>query len=137
MPAWALTIDVDAPPDAVWAVIGDPTTVPRWYPKYIGCEVSGDARVLRTAEGAELHERLLERDDARRFYSYSVTSGAPVASHFASFEVTAEGTGSRVRWATQAEPSDPAVDLRERLHASQADALRRVKEIVEGRAAEG
>jgi carbon monoxide dehydrogenase subunit G len=131
MPAWALTIDVDAPPDAVWAFIGDPTTVPRWYPKYVACEVDGDRRTLRTAEGAELHERLLERDDDRRFYSYSVISGAPVASHLASFEVTAEGEGSRVRWATQAEPLDPAADIRARLTASQTDALDRVKRIVE------
>jgi carbon monoxide dehydrogenase subunit G len=131
MPAWALTIDVDAPPDAVWAFIGDPTTVPRWYPKYVDCAVDGDRRVLRADDGRELHERLLERDDARRFYSYSVVSGAPVASHVASFEVTANGSGSTVRWATQAEPSDPAIDLRERLHASQEAALRRVKEIVE------
>jgi carbon monoxide dehydrogenase subunit G len=131
MPAWALTVDVDAPPDVVWAFIGDPTTVPRWYPKYVACEVDGDHRVLRTAEGGELHERLLERDDARRFYSYSVTSGAPVASHLASFEVTAEGDGSRVRWATQAEPLDPATDIRERLTATQTEALQRVKRIVE------
>ncbi len=132
MPAWALTVDIDAPPEAVWRFIGDPTTVPQWYPKYVACEVDGDRRTLRTAEGAELHERLLERDDDRRFYSYSVVSGAPVASHLASFEVTAEGAGSRVRWATQAEPLDPAADIRARLTASQTDALDRVKRIVEG-----
>lgn len=135
MPAWALTIDIDAPPEAVWRFIGDPTTVPQWYPKYVACDVDGDRRTLRTAEGAELHERLLERDDARRFYSYSVVSGAPVASHLASFEVTAEGDGSRVRWATQAEPLDPAADIRARLTASQTDALDRVKAIVEAGAA--
>ena len=131
MAAWSLTVDVDAPPEVVWAFIGDPMTVPRWYPKYVACEVDGDRRTLRSAEGAVLHERLLERDDARRFYSYSVTSGAPVASHLASFEVTAEGTGSRIRWATQAEPLDPAVDLKARLHPTQSDALERVKRILE------
>ena len=131
MPAWAVTIDIDAPPDAVWALVGDPTSVPRWYPKYATAEVDGDTRVLRTAEGGELRERLLERDDARRFYSYTVLSGAPVASHLASFEVVAEGAGSRVRWATQAEPSDPSVDLRERLVGSQTDALERMKRIQE------
>lgn len=135
MPAWSVTIDIDATPDEVWAVLGDPTSVPRWYPKYATAEVDGDTRVLRTAEGGELRERLLERDDARRFSSYSVLSGAPVASHLASFEVTAEGAGSRVRWATRAEPSDPSVDLRERLIGSQTEALGRVKRIVEGGAA--
>ena len=132
MSAWAITIDVAAPPDEVWAFIGDPTTVPRWYPKYVTCEVEGDARTLRSAEGAVLHEQLLERNDAARFYSYSVVSGAPVRTHLASFEVTPEGEGSRIRWATRAEPIDPAVDLEARLTASQTEALARVKEILEG-----
>jgi carbon monoxide dehydrogenase subunit G len=132
MSAWAITIDVAASPDEVWAFIGDPTTVPRWYPKYVTCEVEGDARTLRSAEGAVLHEQLLERNDAARFYSYSVVSGAPVRTHLASFEVTPEGEGSRIRWATRAEPIDPAVDLEARLTASQTEALARVKEILEG-----
>lgn len=134
MASWAVTIDVDAPPDAVWAFIGDPTTVPRWYPKYVSCEVDGDSRTLRAAEGQVLHERLMERDDEQRWYSYSVVSGAPVRSHLASFQVTAEGSGSRIRWSTTAEPIDPAADLEGRLTASQTEALARVKAIVEGTA---
>ena len=132
MPAWELSIDVDAPPDAAWALVGDPTSVPRWYPKYAAAEVDGDSRVLRTAEGGELRERLLDRDDAARSYSYSVLSGAPVSSHRASFAVTAEGGGSRITWWTDAEPSDPAADLQGRLTPTQTDALRRMKEILEG-----
>ena len=132
MASWRLTIDVDAPPDRVWEFVGDPTTVPRWYPKYVSCAVDGDTRVLRSAEGAELHEALLERDEARRYYAYSVLSGAPVASHRASFEVVARDGGSTVVWITEAEPSDPSVDLEGRLTATQTDALARIKEIVEG-----
>jgi len=132
MPSWELTIDVDASPDAVWAFIGDPTTVPQWYPKYVSCEVDGDTRVLRSAEGAELREALMDRDEDRRFYAYSVLSGAPVASHRASFEVAAVGEGSRVIWSTDAEPFDPSVDLEARLTPTQTDALARVKRIVEG-----
>jgi carbon monoxide dehydrogenase subunit G len=132
MSAWAVTIDVDAPPDEVWAFIGDPTTVARWYPKYVSCAVDGDSRALRSAEGAVLVERLLERDDARRFYSYSVLSGAPVRTHLASFEVTPQGGGSRIRWATQAEPLEPSVDLEARLSGTQTDAMQRVKAILEG-----
>ena len=132
MASWRLTIDVDAPPDRVWEFVGDPTTVPRWYPKYVSCAVDGDTRVLRSAEGAGLHEALLERDEARRYYAYSVLSGAPVASHRASFEVVARDGGSTVVWITEAEPSDPSVDLEGRLTATQTDALARIKEIVEG-----
>ena len=132
MASWRLTIDVDAPPDRVWEFVGDPTTVPRWYPKYVSCAVDGDTRVLRSAEGAELREALLERDEARRYYAYSVLSGAPVASHRASFEVVARDGASTVVWITEAEPSDPSVDLEGRLTATQTDALARIKEIVEG-----
>ncbi len=32
--------------------------------------MDGDTRVLRSAEGAVLHEALLERDEERRFYAY-------------------------------------------------------------------
>ena len=135
MASWAVTIDVDAPPETVWAFIGDPTTVPQWYPKYVTCEVDGDSRTLRTADGQVLYERLLERNDEQRWYSYSVVSGAPVRTHLASFQVTAEGEGSRIRWGTTAELIDPAADLEGRLTASQTEALARVKAIVEGTAA--
>ena len=57
MPAWELSIDVDAPPDAAWALVGEPTSVPRWYPKYAAAEVDGDSPVLRTAEGGELRQQ--------------------------------------------------------------------------------
>ena len=33
MPSWTLTVDVDAAPDATWAFLGDPMSVPRWYTK--------------------------------------------------------------------------------------------------------
>lgn len=132
MPAWELAIDVDAPPEAAWALVGDPRSVPRWYPKYVTAEVEGDRRVLTSAEGAVLTERLLARDDAARTYSYSVVSGAPVRSHRAGFAVAPRGTGSRITWWTEAEPADPAADLEGRLRPTQAGALRRMKEILEG-----
>lgn len=132
MPSWELTVHVDAPPERTWAFIGDPATVPRWYPKYVRCEVEGDERLLVSAEGAELRERMTDRDDARRFYAYSVVSGAPVASHRASFEVLDRDGASTVVWRTEAEPSDPAVDLEARLVPTQTDALARIKRIVEG-----
>jgi hypothetical protein len=131
MASWELTMDVDAAPEAVWALVGDPASVPRWYPKYVAAEVEGDRRVLRAADGGELVERLLERDDAARRYTYSVVSGAPVRSHRASFEVRERGAGSTIVWRTEAESSDPSADLEARLSPTQADALRRMKELVE------
>ena len=131
MPRWQRTIDVDAPASATWDLVGDPTSVPRWYPKYETADVSGGQRILRNADGGELVETLDDRDDAARRYSYSVISGAPVSSYHASFEVQEREGGSRVVWTVEAEPADPAVDLEARLTPTQEDALRRIKEIVE------
>ena len=133
MPAWELSIDVDVPPEEAWGLVGDPASVPRWYPKYVSCEVVGERRVLRSAEGNELRERLTARDDGARTYSYSVVSGAPVRTHQAGFAVTARGGGgSRITWWTDAEPADPSADLEGRLTPTQTDALRRMKAILEG-----
>jgi hypothetical protein len=54
-----------------------------------------------------------------------------VRSHRAGFAVTERGGGCRITWWTQAEPSDPDADLEGRLTPTQADALRRMKEILE------
>jgi uncharacterized protein YndB with AHSA1/START domain len=132
MPRWQRSIDVDAPASATWDLVGDPTSVPRWYPKYETADVSGGQRILRSADGGELVETLDDRDDAARRYSYSVISGAPVSSYHASFEVQDREGGSRVVWTVEAEPSDPAVDLEARLVPTQEAALQRIKEIVEG-----
>jgi uncharacterized protein YndB with AHSA1/START domain len=132
VPRWQRSIDVDASPSATWDLVGDPASVPRWYPKYETADVAGGQRILRNADGGELVETLDDRDDAARRYSYSVVSGAPVASYHARFEVQERGDRSRVVWTVEAEPSDPAVDLEARLGPTQEAALRRIKEIVEG-----
>jgi carbon monoxide dehydrogenase subunit G len=132
--SWTLTIDVDASPDAAWAVVGDPFAAPRFYPKYVSVEVDGDMRILTRDDGGTLVERLLERDEAGRSYAYSVVDGAPVRSHRASFTVEENGTGSRIIWTTEAEGSDPEIDMEARLSPSQEGALVLLKALIEGAA---
>lgn len=129
--SWTLSIDVDASPDAAWAVVGDLYVAPRFYPKYVSAEVDGDIRVLTNTEGGKLVERLLERDEVARSYAYSVIEGAPVRSHRASFTVEPLGDGSRIVWATEAEGLDADLDMEARLRPSQTDALTRLKALIE------
>lgn len=128
---FSVSVDIAAAPEAVWAVVGDPDAVPRFYPTYVSCAVDGDERRLLRADGGELVERLVDRDEARRFYSYSVVSGAPLRDHLASFEVVAVEGGSRVVWSTSGTPEDPAADLEARLADRQREALSRLKALVE------
>jgi hypothetical protein len=131
---YELTIDVDASADAAWAVVGDVTSVPRWYPKYVTCEVQGDIRTLRSADGAELVERLLDRDESERRYAYTVVAGPPLRSHLASFQVLPHGDGSTIVWHTRATFIDESIDSEERLGASQRDGLERLKALCEAAA---
>ena len=132
MPCWQLTIDVDAPASSTWDLVGDPTSVPRWYPKYQTAEVAGGQRILRNADGGELEETLDERDEAARRYSYSVVSGGArrlVPRHL-------RGAGARGRAAAWCGRWRPSRRTRRwtwqaRLTPTQEDALRRIKEIVE------
>jgi mxaD protein len=134
MATFTVEVHIDASPDAVWAVVGDPCGVTRWYPLYTGCRIDGDVRVLTRADGVELTERMFGRDDAGMTYSYSVTAGLPLASHEASFTVVPDGEGSRVLWRTSAEHEDPSVDMEARLRDRQAEALEQLRTYVEGAA---
>lgn len=131
---YELRIDVDAPADAVWAVVGDPAGVPRWFPKYTECTVEGDVRTLRNADGAVLVERLLERDEAGRSYAYTVTAGPPLASHRASFTVMERPGGSTIVWRTAAVFLDASIDAEARLAPAQTDGLERLKALCEAAA---
>jgi len=127
---YEVSIDIDAPPDAVWEVVGDPVGIPRWYTTYVECEAEGDVRRLRRADGGELVERLLERDEEGRSYAYEIVSGVPLTGHQASFEVRPQGGGSRVIWRTRGEPVDGS-DLEARLAPRQLEALGSLKALIE------
>ena len=129
---YELAIDVDASPAVTWAVVGDPTGVPRWFSKYTECSVDGNIRTLRNAEGAELVERILDWDAESLRYRYEVIDGAPLRSHEATFEVhPRDGERSRVIWRTRAEFLDPDIDTEERLAAAQREGLERLKALCE------
>ena len=127
---------MDASPAGTWELVGDPTSVPRWYPKYETAEVAGTQRVLRNAEGGELVETIDEHDDERpALLTYSVVSGAPVSRYQATFEVRErEGGGSRVGWTVDAERIGPGGGHRgaPRCRPS-GPRSERIKAIVEGR----
>jgi len=126
-----VSVDVAVTPDEAWAVIGDPLAVPRWYPTYVSCELAGGIRTLRRADGGELVERMLERDDTACTYAYSVVSGAPLRRHRASFTVVPAAGGCRIIWHTDAEHEDPAIDMQARLADRQREALEGLKRLLE------
>jgi mxaD protein len=103
----AVDVTLDAPPDAVWAKVGDFAGVGEFFPGIESFRLEGDDRIIGMF-GMEIRERLLSRDDATRTLSYSVVGGVPIESHTATITVEAEGDGSKVTWAYDVEPAEMA-----------------------------
>jgi hypothetical protein len=129
-----VSVDIQAPPDAVWDLVGDPARVPEWFPAVVACRVEGDERRVTTAQGLELVERLLERDDAARTYAYSVVAGNPaLTSHRASLSVLpVPGGGSRVVWRQAGTSDREGFGLERRLSGVMADGLAHLKSVLDG-----
>jgi hypothetical protein len=103
-------LTIDAPPDAVWAKIGDFGALAEILPGIDSIRLEGNDRIIAMGDN-EARERLLSRDDATRTLVYSVVEGMPVERHQATITVEAVGDGSKVTWAFEVEPADMATFL--------------------------
>jgi hypothetical protein len=100
------TIEIDAPPDKVWAAIGNFQDM-SWHPVIAKTEGSGgnDAgatRVLTTKDGGKIGEKLAKFDAAAKSYSYEITEveakALPVSNYSATISVKDAGGKSAVEW---------------------------------------
>lgn len=99
-------VEINAPADKVWAVIGNFQDM-SWHPSIEKTEGSGgnDAnatRVLTLKSGGELHETLLSNDPAKMIYKYELpkvdVKVLPVNNYSSNLSVKAEGDKSIVEW---------------------------------------
>ncbi len=106
------TITIDADPDRVWAVAGDVANIADWLPALASSSVDGDQRSCTTVEGADLTERIVERNDAERYYVYEITdSPMPVSSYRSVLSVSGHDGHAHVAWSAEMEPAgDASVD---------------------------
>jgi carbon monoxide dehydrogenase subunit G len=103
----AVDVTVGAPPDEVWAKLGDFGGIAEYFPGLESCRLEGDDRVIAMF-GMEIRERLVARDDAARTLTYSVVAGVPVDSHRATITVEPDGEGSKVTWSYDVTPDEMA-----------------------------
>ncbi|MCL5777402.1 SRPBCC family protein [Limibaculum sp. FT325] len=105
---------LSAPPAEVWAAVGDFGALADWHPVVAKCEIDeidGDTyRVLTTADGGRLLERLIETGP--HHYTYRIEeSPLPVDDYRATLSVVAEPDGGcHVYWGSTFEPLDPSAD---------------------------
>ncbi|MGD9572024.1 MAG: SRPBCC family protein [Thermoleophilia bacterium] len=121
-------VDVAADPDAAWAMAGDPVGIQDWFAPVASITVDGDVRTVTMGNGAELTERLVDRDDAARRYSYVVLSGIPgLTSHKATIRVEEAPGGSRVLWRQTATSDVEGYDIEARLSGVMTAALEELR----------
>jgi len=103
------SIDIAAPANAVWRVIGGFGSLPDWLPYIPTSELTEGGRVrhLINPEGGVIVERLMSFDERRRAYSYHILQAPfPVRDYFSTLQVEEiADTRSRVEWSGQFTPT--------------------------------
>ena len=86
------TLDVDG--DKAWArlrVVADAHKL--FSPVLVDCQLNGDTRTVRFANGMVVTERILAVDDVKRRVAYAVQDGPGMAYHHASMQIVDVGPG--------------------------------------------
>ena len=106
----AESVDLTAPPDKVWAVIG--SFGGAWHPLIAKVQLTGTGigqlRTIETVEGKQIVERLEALDNAKRFYRYTNVTGIPASSYTGELAVKPKGSGSTAEWRAQFLANDQA-----------------------------
>jgi len=106
-------ISLSTSPAAVWDVVRDIGAVhTRFAPGFVVDTVmDGDDRIVTFANGFVAREVIVDVDEPRRRLAYSVRSER-IAHHNASFQVLADGEGSRLVWIADVLPEAAAATVR-------------------------
>ncbi len=65
---------IAASADVVWDIVRRPESIPNWFPGIVSCTVDGNVRVIRTATGMEIPEKIMTIDSHSRRFAYRVTA---------------------------------------------------------------
>lgn len=112
------SIVIPAPPDEVWAAVGDPAAISTFAPFVAAAAVDGDARVCEMVGGGTVRELIVTHDPVARRYVYSVREAPfPLDFHRAEVRVEPEGAGSRLTWSADVKPDSVAALVQPNLDA--------------------
>jgi len=110
MPTITNTVDINASPDDVWAVLADLPATRYWLTGVAVARMDGDIRVCQMADGQEVHEKISEVSAERRSYRFEhLQVPLPVRRSGGTFTVTSgpEPDTATVILTSTFEPLDP------------------------------
>jgi hypothetical protein len=125
-----MTQDLAVSADRVWTLIGGFNALPAWHPavERSDLEDEGQKRRLTLVGGGTIVEKLVERDDVARSYTYSIEeSPLPLRNYLATLRVHEREGGSTVEWSSVFEvaggPEDDATKTVRGIYQSGFDSL--------------
>jgi carbon monoxide dehydrogenase subunit G len=124
-------IHIEARPEAIWDAARDVGALhTRLVPGFVvDTQLEGNARVVTFGNGMVVRELIISVDDERRRLAWTAIGGR--TTHYnAVLEVLADGSGTRVVWATDLLPDEMA----EPIATMQENGLAAMKETFERRA---
>lgn len=121
-------VRIDRPAEQVWALAGDPARVHEWFPGITSCSVKGDERMITTAAGHVLTEKILTLDPLQRRLQYE-TDWPMCRQHLGTLDVLEIDEGScLVVSGTDAEPATMALVIA----GATGAALGHLRDLLEG-----
>ncbi len=103
------TVAIDAPPEAVWEVLGDLAATSEWLPGTVAARMEGSTRICTTADGFEIREEISDYAPEERSYRYRhLDIPVPVTNSSGSFRVEPRNGGAQVVLECQFEALDTA-----------------------------
>jgi hypothetical protein len=97
------SVDLAAPPDQVWALVGQFGGM--WHPLIASIKLTGQGvgqlRTIEVIDGKQIIERLDAEDNSERLYRYSNVSGLGVVDYTGIFDVKPKGSGTSLEWRVQ------------------------------------
>ena len=108
MPTFEKTLQVSAPAERAWEVIGDLTLMGE-LAGASEVKVEEMTRVCTFPDGAVQHERISDYSPDQHSYRYAIEDGPlPVRNNQGKFAVKPAGDDSEIVWKAEFEPIDPS-----------------------------
>jgi carbon monoxide dehydrogenase subunit G len=125
-------VSLSATPAAVWDVVRDVAAVhTRLAPGFVTDTVmDGPDRIVTFDDGLVTREVIVDIDETRRRLANSVVRSKRLSHHNASFQVFAEGAGSRLVWIADLLPDAAAVNVAARMDNGLVAAKRALDAVV-------
>jgi hypothetical protein len=133
VPRFEKTLQVSAPAERAWEVIGDLTLMGQ-IAGATEVKVEEMTRVCTFPGGAIQHERITDYSPDQHSYNYAIEDGPlPVNNNQGRFAVQSEGDDSAIVWEAEFEPIDPSQEqaMSEMWEGAMDQVLAAVKERIE------